>query len=148
MDILPGIVTALHLHFKHAAKSQLKLVFSRFFFAIKSDTVIDQLVDKCDLCNSLKAVPAEVFDQSSSMSASSPGQVFYADVLRRNRQKICVVCDVHSSFTTAAIITDESAASLKPALLLNSSFFRAPQCTIRVDSAPGFQALRSDKFLQ
>ena len=148
VDILPGIVTALHLHFKHAAKSQLKLVFSRFFFTIKSDTVIDQIVDKCDFCKLVKAVPAEVFDQSLSISASSPGQVFYADVLRRNRQKICVVRDVHSSFTTAAIITDESAASLKPALLLNSSFFRAPQCTIRVDSAPGFQALRSDKFLQ
>ena len=147
-DILPGIVTAMHLSLKHATKHQLKLVFSRHFFAIKSADVIASVVDRCELCNSLKSVPAEVFEQSLSTARSAPGCVFFADVLRRCRQKICVVRDVHSSFTTASIIPDETGPTLKSALLINTAILRSPQCQIRIDTASGFQSLRHDTSLQ
>ena len=147
-DILPGIVTAMHLSLKHATKHQLKLVFSRHFFAIKSADVIASVVDRCELCNSLKSVPAEVFEQSLSTARSAPGCVFFADVLRRCRQKICVVRDVHSSFTTASIIPDETGPTLKSALLINTAILRSPQCLLRIDTASGFQSLRHDTSLQ
>ena len=148
IDILPGIVTALHLSFKHATKHQLKLIFSRYFFGIKSNEVISSVVDQCEFCNSIKAVPAEIFDQSTSMSNSAPGHVFFADVLRCCRQKICVVRDVHSSFTTASIIPDVTAPSLRNALLVNTCVLRSPQCQVRIDTASGFQSLRHDSSLQ
>ena len=148
VDIIPGIIIAIHLKFKHASKHQLKLLFNRYFFGIKSDGVVNQVVDQCSLCNALKEVPKEVFKQSSSVSPSSPGSIFFADNLRRNRQKICVVRDVHSTYTTASIVDDETSNSLRNALLLNTSFLRNPQATIRIDAATGFQALHNDLSFQ
>ncbi len=69
VDPLPVIITALHLNFKHASKHQLKLVFGRFTFFSESRVT------------SLKAVPKEVFSQSLSLSASTPGTVFFANIL-------------------------------------------------------------------
>ena len=148
VDILPGIVTALHASFKHATKHQLRLVFSRYYFGIKSTEVISNVVDRCELCNSIKSVPAEIFDQTLTISQSAPGCVFFADVLRRCRQKICVVRDVHSSYTTASIVPDETGPSLKTALLMNTAILRGPKCIIRIDTATGFQSIRHDVTLQ
>jgi len=122
-------------------------LFNHYFFGIKSEEVIHHFVDKCGLCNLVKMVPSEIFTQSLSISQSSPGQVFFADILRRYRQKICVLRDVHSSFTVTNIIEDETADSLRTAILLNTSFIRAPQSTIRIDSASGLQSPRSDTML-
>ena len=148
VDILPGIINALHLSLKHATKHQLKLLFSRYFFGIKSVDVISQVVDECQLCNSMKAIPAEVFKQSPTKSPSSPGCIFFADVLRRCRQKVCVVRDVHSSYTTASFVPDETAQSLKTALLISTSMLRGPECKVRIDTASGFNSLRHDTSLQ
>ena len=144
VDLLHGICTALHIHFKHPTKHQLKLLFNRYFFGIKSDNIIQQVCDKCDQCNSLKSVPKEVFIPSITPSPSNPGMMFYADVLCRHRQKICVVRDIHSSFTCGSIIVDETASSLRSALLIHTSML---SCVIRIDSASGFQSLRNDVHL-
>ena len=123
VNLLPGIITALHYRFKHASKHQLKKIFNHFFFGIKSDSIINDIVEHCALCNSMKVIITEIFEQSSSVSPSIPGQIFFADILRHKAQKICFVCDVHSTFTTASIINDETADTLRVALLINSTFF-------------------------
>ena len=148
VGILHGVVTALHILFKHPTKHQMKLLFERYFYAIKSDQVIEQVCDKCDQCNSLKAVPKEVFAYSLTPSPTSPGNMFFADIMRRTRQKISVVRDVHSSFTCASIITDESADSLRAALLADTALLRNESCIVRIDTASGFQALRNDLILE
>ena len=112
VNLLPGIITALHYRFKYAPKHQLKKIFNRFFFGIKSDSIINDIVEHWELCNSVKVIPTEIFEQSSSVSPSVPGQIFFADVLRRKGQKICIARYVHSTFTTASIINDETADSL------------------------------------
>ena len=66
VDILHGILTALHILLKHPTKHQLKLLFERYFYGIKSDQVISQVCEKCDLCNSLKSILKEVFTYSST----------------------------------------------------------------------------------
>ena len=90
------ILTALHILLKHPTKHQLKLLFERYFYGIKSDQVINQVCEKC--------VPQEVFTYSSTPSPSCSGEMFFADVMRHRRQKMCVVRDVHSSYTCASII--------------------------------------------
>ena len=146
-DILPGIVNALHLHFTHCCESQLKKLFNRYFYCIGSEAVIKSVVEACHQCASLRKVPKEIFDQSSSASPTSIGQQFAADVIKRQSQCIFALRDIHSSFTTAQIISDEKAPSLRSALLTSSSFLRAPTCEVRVDNAPGFLCLREDSML-
>ena len=55
---------------------------------------------------------------------------------------------MHSSFTTAAFIENETAQCLREALLNTTSDIRTQSCVIRIDSAPGLQALRNDISLQ
>ena len=61
---------------------------------------------------------------------------------------ICVTRDIHSSFTTAEFIENETAQSLQDALLIKTSQLRSPTCVIRIGSATGFQSLRNVVSLQ
>ena len=146
-DILQGLLTALHLYFKHATVLQLKKVFHRYFFALNVQTSLQSVVDSCMQCTALKKLPKEMFTQTASPSAGTPGQSFAADVIRRRKQCIFAVRDVHSSFTVASIIPDEKSSSLQSALITTTASIRVPKCTIRVDTAPGFNSLKNDSVL-
>ena len=56
-QIMPGLVTALHLYFSHATKAHLSKLFQRYFYGINSDSVIKNVVNFCDTCNALKHIP-------------------------------------------------------------------------------------------
>ena len=147
-EILPGLLTALHLRFQHATKSQLTQLFNRHFFAIKSDPAIKLVVDSCTHCTSVKKIPRELFEQTLTPSATRPGELFYADVMKRSKQAILVARDVHSAFTTASIIPSEKADSLRNGLLLTTSNVRCTLSRIHVDNAPGFLPLENDPLLR
>ena len=146
-DVLHGLLTALHLYFGHATSSQLSKVFSRYFFATNIQSSLTTVVDNCMQCTALKKIPKEMFTQTESPSAKTPGQSFAADVIRRNKQCIFGIRDVHSSYTIASIITDEKAATLRSALITTTTSLRLPNCIIRVDTAPGFVSLKNDSQL-
>ena len=146
--IIHGLVTALHLYFKHPKPHQLNKLFDRYFYGIGSSMLIDQVSKNCEQCNSLIHIPKEIFDQSTTLSPPSVGSKFAADVIRRKSQVILVVRDVLSSYTTSSIITDERGDTLRSALLLNTTPIRQPTCTIRVDNAPGFITLKNDHLLK
>ena len=131
----------MHIYLQHPTAHQLKKVFKRFYYAINSDSEIDKVTGRCDQCNSSKCIPRELIKQSSSPSPITPGKEFAADVMRRSRQKILCTVDVHSSFMSARLIPDEGSSSLRGALLLTTSLLRCDECTVRVDSATGFQVL-------
>ena len=99
-SISPGLILALHLQFNHASKNQLKKLFDRYFYAMGVSKTIDSVVNNCSTCNSLKKVPKELFAQSTSGS-TTPGKQLSADVMRRAGQKVLVVRDVLTSFTSA-----------------------------------------------
>ena len=145
-DILPGILHALHLHFTHCTESQLSKLFNRYFYAIGSDGAIKTVVENCHQCSALKKIPKEMFQQTSSPSPTSIGQQFAADVIRRNKQAIFALRDIHSAYTTATIVSDETAPTLRTALI-KCSFLRTLSCTVRVDNAPAFKSLKEDAIL-
>ena len=146
--LLPGLITSIHLRFQHATKSQLSQLFSRHFFAIKSAPMIKHVVDSCEHCTAVKKMPRELFEQSCSPSAVRPGEMFYADVLRRSRQHILVTRDTHSSYTVASIIPNESAESLRNGLIISTCNIRANSSSVHVDNAPGFLPLKDDALLK
>ena len=146
-DIMPGIITAMHLYLKHPTCHQLTQVFNRYFYGITSSNIIGKVVDQCTQCNSLKTVPKEIFPQATSSTPDVPGDSFFADVIAREKQNIMVTRDVLSSYTNATLINDETADSLRTAIVVNTSFLRKNPCSIRVDTAPGFQALHGDETL-
>ena len=110
-DMLPGLITALHICVQHPTKHQLSSLFQRYFYGLCIDIVISEVTNNCHQCNSLKNLTREVFEQSSSKSPECLGKQFAADI-RRCKQKIFVTRDIFSSFSTATLIPDGTANTL------------------------------------
>ena len=147
-ELLKGLITALHIQFKHPTATQLCQIFDRYFYAVNSNESIKSITAVCDFCNALKKIPSELREQSSSKLPSCPGQQFSTDIIRRCRQKIFITRDVFSSFTTAILISDETASSLRSGLISTTSLLRQTNCSVRVDGATGFVALKEDSILK
>ena len=147
-QILPGTITALHLQLSHPTKTQFEKVFSRYFYGLNSVSVIANVTMACGLCNSVKKIPTELFQQNSTPSPDHPGGLFTADVMRRAKQKILLTRDIFSSFTTGEILENESHTQLRNGLLSTSALIRGDRCSVHVDNAPGFKALQYDQQLK
>ena len=145
-DIASGLILALHLIFNHASKTQLKKLFDRYFYSTGSSKCIDKIVNDCILCNSLKKVPRELFVQSTSVS-TIPGKRLSADVMRRSGQKVLVVRDTLTSFTSATFAKDETAEELRSALIVTCLPMQFQSSVIKVDCAPALRSLRNDSSL-
>jgi hypothetical protein len=145
-----GLATAIHLRLNHPSFHQLKTVFSRYFFILGMENVLRQVTDKCDQCQSLRnkiSVPP-------TFSTEPPPETilgnFAADVMKRSRQLILVLRECSTSYTSAIIVPDERATSLRDALIalcVPLGLLDGPPAIIRCDPAPGFQALVKDAWL-
>ena len=148
--IVSGIITAIHLRLNHPTSHQMKRVFHRYYFALKADETINHVTSTCSQCLSLTSVPKELYEQSTSSLPPTPGTDFAADVIRRKEQHIFLMRDTLSSYTYASFISNENKSSLLESIITSVSFLRpTPETgvTIRIDNAPGLQALHNSKVL-
>ena len=146
---LHGLLVCLHLKLQHPAKTQLKKVFSRAFYALDLDQALEVLYDTCHTCASLQNMHNRFLEQSTSCPTFI-GSHYNADILNRACQAILVIRENVSSFTFAQIITDERAHTLKRALIIALSDMLSgtgPDITVRADPGSGWRALQSDKEL-
>lgn len=145
--LIHGLLTSLHLTLNHATVLQLTKVFKRQFFALKSQHYAQIVVDNCHTCRSLKSMPKEYHPQSTTDLPRTPCKTFSADIVRRFKQKIFVLRESFSSFTVTSLHKDEEHGTLRTALTHSISLIRPnpqSQVEVRVDNAPGFQALKND----
>ena len=146
-ELTSGLVTALHLHLDHPSKYQLQRVFSRYFYAVNASESIANVTDSCNMCSSVKKIPPELFEQSTSLPATVPGEKLAADVICRNKQKILVVRDSLSSFTSATFISNETSVEYKDALIICCLPMKISSSSVRVDCAPSLKCLSKDNEL-
>lgn len=148
-NLAPGLISVLHIRLGHPTKTQFKTLWDRYFFAIHADQLIDECVSSCPLCASLKRLPKELISQSTSSMPVSIGQMFSADVLRREKQMILVLLDKFSFFVFGMFILGEKHEFLREALIqLATPFMHSQGCVIKVDNASGFLRLKNDELLQ
>ena len=149
-EVLPGLLIALHLRLNHPSQSELSRIVKRYFWAIKLDSALEQVSEKCYTCASLRKVPKSLIPESTSDPPESVGCNFAADVMCRERQKILVIREYVSSLTRTAILASEKQDDLRVAivsLIHDITPIEGPPTIVRTDNAPGFQALVNDKFL-
>ena len=123
----------------------------RYFYGLDINKAIDDISASCHQCRSLQKVPKTVIPQSTSDPPNVVGAAFSADVLQRERQKILVVRENITSYTSAAVIEDERSHTLREALVrscVELSLCDGPMSVVRTDPAPGFVALQGDEFLR
>ena len=88
--LAPGLISTLHIKLCHPKKGQLTRIWNRYFYAINSDKLIDDCTQACIMCNSLKSLPRELFEQSTSNVPDAIGKIFFADIfiyIPRNEYK-------------------------------------------------------------
>ena len=109
------------------------------------------MTNSCHQCTALQKTPHTVIPQTTCDPPEAVGISFAADVLKRERQKILVVRETVTSYTSAYLLTDERHETLREGLINLCVPLRpldGPIAVIRTDPAPGFQALSQDDFLQ
>ncbi len=149
--VLEGLLTAMHIQLDHPTQYQMKKAVSRYLYALDLDKAIENVTESCHPCTSLKQIPRTPIQQSSCDPPEGVGISFAADILKYDRQCILVLRECVTSYTTSRIVPSEKHGDLRDALIclcceLNP--LQGPLAVIRVDPAPGFQALRDDPLLQ
>ena len=144
-SIIDGLLTALHLQLRHPSKHQLKQVFCRAFFALDVDQALSRVVDSCHSCASLKKVPAQFKEQSSTKPDCKLGASRAGDIINRENQSIFLLRENISSLTDAVIIPNETTSEIRNGLVQMLSRFRPVlsfKAVIRLDGQSSFQSLQ------
>jgi len=126
-------------------------MFSRYFYALDIDKAIEAVSASCHHCCALKAVPTHIHQQSTSEPPTHVGTSFAADVMRRHRQFVLVLRETVTSYTVTTLIDNERHDQLRDALLTLCVEIRSRGdggVSIRIDPAPGLQALKQDATLK
>ena len=150
-EVLEGLLTVLHIQLNHPSKYQLKQVFNRGFFALSSDKAIANTVDGCHTCASLKSIPCQFKQQSTTLPPDKLGRSYAGDVVKRDSQLIFLLRENVSSFTDGVLIKNETAQCLRDALLRTITRFSPPSqaaILVRIDGATGFSPLKLDPTLK
>ena len=150
-DVLPGLLTALHLRLNHPSNAELSKIVKRYFWSINLDQALQLASQSCHVCASLIKVPSSLIPESSSDPPESVGACFAVDIMCRERQKILVIREYVSSFTQATIITSEKADDIRAALVMLTQDLApldGPPIIVRSDNAPGFRSLVDDRYLK
>ena len=74
--LAPGLISVLHIRLGHPTKTQFRKLWDRYFFALNAEDLIDSCTQSCSLCASLKKIPKELFEQSTSTMTDVVGQTF------------------------------------------------------------------------
>ena len=150
-DVLPGLLTALYIKLGHPTATQLKKVTGRFFYALDLDSNTEAISSACDTCTSIRKVPHHLAEQSTSDPPPMMGFNFSADVINREKQKIVIVRENTTSYTSTCLLESEKHEYLRNALIQLCQEMRpifGPPAVIRTDPAPGFSALTDDDILR
>ena len=142
-NLFPGLAHAIHLKTMHASKMQMNRLMSRYFYAVGHQRMIEEVVDSCSTCLSLKQLPKELFPETTG-EITGFGSHFACDVMVRNTQKILLIREKLTQFTLAKILDRETADDMLAAIISLVADM-IPECgtIIRTDNAPQFQCLNS-----
>ena len=141
---------ALHVRLNHPSPSQMKKQWSRKYFMLNENQILQKVFDSCDVpCQASKILPKELFDYTMQNEPQRLGQFFNADVMEEAKQKILVVHENLTSFTDAVILQNQTKQSLKEGLFVILSRLKlADKPSVHVDGQSSLRSLRSDDSLK
>ena len=139
--LYPGLCTAMHLKFNHPSKGQLLSLMSRYFYCPGHGAVHQQIQENCSVCQSMKLLPKTLKEHTAS-PVGELGTQFATDIMLRNQQKLLVTVENVSGFTMVTELPDQTADSIRDALLTQVLPYTPEQgAVIRSDGASSFQSL-------
>ena len=147
--IMKGLIMALHyrFHHPHPSSKELLTLCNRYWFAVGTAKMIEEVKSNCQLCNSIAPVPKEFFQQSTTISEKL-GSSWSCDVIRGDLQFIFIAREKLSSFTVTKIIPNERHETLREAIIVTTSeLIPDDGLKMQVDNASGLVKLVGDSQL-
>ena len=89
---------------------------NRYFYSPGTARIVEEITKNCNVCAALKQLPSELFSESTEKTEMF-GSNYSADVIRREGQKIMLCREKLSQFSTTLFIPDETADTLREALI-------------------------------
>ena len=143
-NFFPGLVNSLHIKLQHPSKAQMLRLISRYFYCSGQARIINEVVSNCELCRSLQELPKELFSESTEETPIF-GRNYSADILKKDGQLIFLCREKLTQYTVSKIIPDETADSLRDAIVASViEFMPENGAIIQVDCAPGLQTLAKE----
>ena len=145
--MLPGLVQALHVKLSHPSKAQLLKLVSRHFYCPNTSKIVDQIVTNCSTCAALRTLPENISAHSTTRNDTF-GANHAADVIKQNNQLIFISREKLSQFVYTKIIPDETANSIREALLAGCvELLPESGGCVRVDPGSSLQTLAREAGL-
>ena len=140
-SLFPGIAQALHIRFSHPSKLQLSNIMARYFYCPGHQAIINDIVDSCKQCLTLKSLP-KVLDSFETSPPGSFGSRLSIDIIERCGQKILVTVEDGSHQTFTSLIDDQRADTIKTSVLSHIlPLITLSGTVLRTDNAPSFNSL-------
>ena len=142
--LFPGLMYAIHYKLNHPSKLQLTKLVARHFYTPGYQRIIEEVISSCETCAALKQLPKDIFSESTG-NIDGFGSHFSADIIERNQQIILIVREKLSSFTLTKLINNQTAETLKLALIpMILDMLPQSGTTVQVDCAPAWQTLANE----
>ena len=139
-----GVLQSIHIRMDHPSKSQMAALVQKFFYTVGWNALIGELVDNCHQCAAMKTLPG-ILSADRPSATEGFGKSFSADIIERCGQKLLVVRENLSSFTSISLLADQTANTIRPALLGSLlDLIPASGCRVRTDGAASFQSLAAE----
>ena len=143
-QMFPGLAQALHLRLQHPSKLQLTNIMQRYFYCPGYAQIVSNVSENCQQCLALKTLPKTLLENTTT-KVESFGSRFSVDIMERERQLIFVCRENLTQFTQLMILEDQSAKSLRLAVMSTIVPWIAEQgCYVRVDGAQAFLTLKAE----
>lgn len=142
-QVVHGLLTMLHLR-SHPSANNLKMAFSRYFYALHIDKLSKEVTQACSQCAALREIPHALIPESSQPPPNTIGESFAGDVMKRWSQKIFCIREAVTSYTLADLIPSETIASISDVIIKQCNLLRPSNTspiTIRLDPHPSHQSL-------
>ena len=115
-----GLSCNAHVH-SHKAQPTVRSLIEEcsepIFFALDMDRDVDNITSGCTQCSSLRKSQHYIIEQTTPDLPDVVGITFAADVMYREKQLILVVRECLTSYTSACIIENELADTLRSCLV-------------------------------
>ena len=147
----PNICRLIHIKLDHPLPSQMKKLFSKSYFTLDADAVLQEVYNTCDVpCQASKILPKEKIEYKTETKPLTAGSFLNADVLEEAHQKILVLRDHLTSYTSTMFIPNQTKDTLRDSLLILASRTRrsTSKVTCRVDAHSSFKGLADDGSLE
>ena len=139
--LFPGLISALHHKLQHPTKYQMGKLVGRYFYCPRAAAHIDECVDNCHTCFSIKPLPPTIFSETTTQPDVF-GTRFSVDIMKRNGQVILFMVELLTHFCWIRVLENEKAEVIKDAVLDTLvPYMHQHGATVRCDGAPSFQSL-------